>query len=694
MNDPHPPWATRYPDRWRRELDELHASRWPHRITTRVNTVVIEIDWPMPTGEPSRVPEATEQPGLIQQSTPESPRSTQEPTHDQGPGHRQGKCRDPRRDRSARLEVWFPPEYPFFPPRVFDRDNQLELGRHRTPDGVLCLVEETDWHPDTTIAALLTRQLPNLVAAGRSTIRPAEGLEVPAPEPVGGLVSHISGQQALIMPTHPIPARIDQGAVIIRYTLNRGRVIGAGLAERILGDGLDIAGPAPELEPVFQIVTFGRWARDPGFDPAHTPEETWQRVTGRLQPLEVEMAEADEDRCGLEVPLDQVETLCLLVPSEDTYRQLGESWVAVRQVTDEDGGTRYDHLPVQCLGPETYATRTPESRTLIDRRVVLVGVGAIGSHIALDLARTGVGHLSLVDGDVVDVATATRQHAPIYAAGRPKAEAMLSQLRLTRPDTDLVGLQLRIGDSSDFEVVERKRRTFARLLRSADLVIDATANPAVTRYLAAVRHVHQLPFLHVSATAGAWGGCVLLTTAQTACWACLQHHRHDHTVPVPTTDPAGPVTPTGCADPTFTGNNPDLALIAHHASQVAIDHLTDGPGLGGNLYVAHLRTPAGGRQPITWQRAQVPVHTDCPLHTNPDDAPRDETRREEGSGDGAMRPSGTDAEDRDDPDNPEVPEDLDDADQAAAGVSGSVAVAAVAGADRIDCAVSGGPNHD
>jgi hypothetical protein len=166
--------------------------------------------------------------------------------------------------------------------------------------------------------------------------------------------------------------------------------------------------------------------------------------------------------------------------------------------------------------------------------------------------------------------------------------------------------------------------------------------PAATRYLAALRQVHGMDFLHANATAGVWGGCVFLTTPPTGCWACLQHHRLDETVPVPPADPAGPIHPPGCASPTFTGTGPDLATIAHHASRVAIHYLlhhrnnstqeatgskaNDPPqpttckatgsttGLGGDLYVANLRNPDGAPHPVAWHTAQVPVHPDCPLH--------------------------------------------------------------------------------
>lgn len=65
-------------------------------------------------------------------------------------------------------------------------------------------------------------------------------------------------------------------------------------------------------------------------------------------------------------------------------------------------------------------------------RVLICGVGGLGSHIAISLARLGIGELCLIDKDCVDMTNLGRQAYDVSDLGRPKAEAMKEHImRLT-----------------------------------------------------------------------------------------------------------------------------------------------------------------------------------------------------------------------------------------------------------------------
>lgn len=67
--------------------------------------------------------------------------------------------------------------------------------------------------------------------------------------------------------------------------------------------------------------------------------------------------------------------------------------------------------------------------------VVVVGLGGVGSWCVEALVRTGVGHLTLIDGDTSAVSNTNRQlHAMNGNYGRPKADCLRERAQLINPD--------------------------------------------------------------------------------------------------------------------------------------------------------------------------------------------------------------------------------------------------------------------
>lgn len=84
------------------------------------------------------------------------------------------------------------------------------------------------------------------------------------------------------------------------------------------------------------------------------------------------------------------------------------------------------------LGPEAM-------EALRNKRVILFGVGGVGSWCAEALVRTGLMHLTIVDDDVVQASNVNRQlPATRETIGRPKVEVLRERLLTINPDADIV----------------------------------------------------------------------------------------------------------------------------------------------------------------------------------------------------------------------------------------------------------------
>jgi len=103
---------------------------------------------------------------------------------------------------------------------------------------------------------------------------------------------------------------------------------------------------------------------------------------------------------------------------------------------------------------------------LLDARVLIIGLGGLGSPVAMYLASAGVGRLVLVDFDTVDLSNLQRQIAHGTAdMGRSKVESARDTLLRLNPDCHVDGLGHRLDEQALAEQVE-----------SADLVLDCTDN--------------------------------------------------------------------------------------------------------------------------------------------------------------------------------------------------------------------------
>jgi molybdopterin-synthase adenylyltransferase len=78
--------------------------------------------------------------------------------------------------------------------------------------------------------------------------------------------------------------------------------------------------------------------------------------------------------------------------------------------------------------------------TLQSLSASVIGVGAIGRQVALQLATLGVGQLQLVDFNVVELSNDTTQGYALSDLGRSKVDATADDLRRLDPELDVAGL--------------------------------------------------------------------------------------------------------------------------------------------------------------------------------------------------------------------------------------------------------------
>lgn len=110
---------------------------------------------------------------------------------------------------------------------------------------------------------------------------------------------------------------------------------------------------------------------------------------------------------------------------------------------------------------------------LQSKRVILFGIGGVGSWCAEALIRTGLTHLTIVDDDTVQPSNLNRQlPATQQTIGRPKTEALKERLLTINPDAEIIALQQRY-DVSCLSSPKEKDGLDPFQLEQYDYIIDA-----------------------------------------------------------------------------------------------------------------------------------------------------------------------------------------------------------------------------
>ena len=99
------------------------------------------------------------------------------------------------------------------------------------------------------------------------------------------------------------------------------------------------------------------------------------------------------------------------------------------------------------LGDET-------TLTLMHKNVLVVGLGGVGGICAEMIVRAGVGRMTIVDGDTVDLSNGNRQVAALHSTEKqPKAAVMAARIKDINPAIDLTVIAEFIKEGRTMEIV-------------------------------------------------------------------------------------------------------------------------------------------------------------------------------------------------------------------------------------------------
>ena len=147
------------------------------------------------------------------------------------------------------------------------------------------------------------------------------------------------------------------------------------------------------------------------------------------------------------------------------WKDSGLVWTTPRTLTPAQRNRYQRHLLLPEVGEKG-------QQKLLDAKVLMLGAGGLGSPSALYLAAAGVGHLGIIDMDVVDESNLQRQILHnLDRVGMRKVDSAKAALTGMNPDLEVTTYDTRLGADNILDIID-----------GYDVIVDGTDN-FPTRYL-------------------------------------------------------------------------------------------------------------------------------------------------------------------------------------------------------------------
>lgn len=503
------------------------------------------------------------------------------------------------KDGEHTLRVVYSPIFPRAGVHVLDVGK--EHRRHQNPkEGNLCLAQ---WEPDQTGADKVAEAIDlfDLLQQGDAAVRAAE---VAAPEPASAWYRYTHHREVLIPEQIIAAAKGDRGTFKIALSrripledLVQGTLVEVSDITSATGSGQPLSGGPlsvgqqiegywvrAQATPPFSLYTFDDWLQ-------------WaERQNGKLA-YEIERQEKQMKPGGRDAV-----AFAVVYREEGPYQQYHDQWqICIRC---NRNGKREDWVMRPHLLPSdsTFFVRAPFLAGLNGKRVIILGLGAIGSIVAAELARAGVTDFVLADYDDFRPGNVVRHACDLRAFGVPKFQAVADQLLCIRPTAQIAASNRRIGSPplvpEEYDASEGDVEWLDQRLAEADLLVSSICDPAVDGWVDEAARVHGVPCVFAGAFYGAWGGQVFISQREAACHNCFRESGLYADVPIMPADTEMYL--DGCGDPSFPGAGFDTSVLANLAARLSVQGLLGGEGYPKaphNLISWSSRGPAQGEFP-------------------------------------------------------------------------------------------------
>lgn len=156
-----------------------------------------------------------------------------------------------------------------------------------------------------------------------------------------------------------------------------------------------------------------------------------------------------------------------------------------------------------------------ESNIMLDKTAIILGCGSVGSLIALELCRSGVGKFLLIDNDVVEYHNLCRHQCNIYDVGKYKVCALKERIVAINPSAS-VDIYIGTVETAAKELFDN------HCIENESILIGCADNRAADVYANSIAVMYKIPFISVGFWERAFAGEIFyyLPNKSMPCYKC------------------------------------------------------------------------------------------------------------------------------------------------------------------------------
>ena len=244
----------------------------------------------------------------------------------------------------------------------------------------------------------------------------------------------------------------------------------------------------------------------------------------------------------------------------------------------------------------------PDAEVLKGRSAVLFGAGALGGHVALTLAESGIDTLRIVDRELLSPGNVVRHVAGHDQVGGPKVNAVEAAIRNHAPWTKVESITPATDPYGSQEI--------AQLIEDFDVVIDATGNDAFVHPVARVAEGLGKRLVSGALFRGGFIGRVQRKALETDSSVFDRPESSDYPVVPPGDSKVDFAEPDlGCSAPVNNAPPSSVLSCASLITQSVIDALTERFELEDEAIDVYRPLPGTPFDRVGRYRRPVPAHT-------------------------------------------------------------------------------------